>query len=168
MVRQVPLGRRDRRQAAIAAASRADERPAWARSAGPAEPVETKAGLASRMIAALGDTWGRLPERMSRISAPATKTTSFRPSSSGHAANGNGHSHAANGNGHSHAANGNGHAANGNGHAANGNGNGHATNGNRHRITASVSSGNGNGNAPRRLGARKREKVSAGWTPSGK
>jgi hypothetical protein len=101
LVRPARPSRRDRRKAAEAAAALADDRPVWARSlpAGPAEPLEKKPGWARRMLRALGDTWGRLPERLSRVSSGAPKTVAFTPSANGHAMNGNGRGHAMNGNG---------------------------------------------------------------------
>jgi hypothetical protein len=79
--------RRDRRKAEEAAAALADERPVWARShlpAEPAEPVEKKPGNVRRMLSALGDTWGRLPERLSGVSSSGPKTPAFSPSANGH------------------------------------------------------------------------------------
>ncbi|TMK54016.1 MAG: M23 family metallopeptidase, partial [Actinobacteria bacterium] len=101
LVRQAPPSRRERRKATEAAAVLADDRPVWAHSlpAEPAEPAERKPGLARRMLRALGDTWGRLPERLSRVSSRAPKTVAFTPSASGHTMNGNGRGHAMNGNG---------------------------------------------------------------------
>ena len=89
--------RRDRRKEAEAAAALADERPVWARSSLPvlpAEQAEKKPGRVRRMVGALGDTWGRLPERLSRVSSSGPKTVSFAPSANGNSANGhkaNGH-----------------------------------------------------------------------------
>jgi hypothetical protein len=126
LVRQSPavgrLSRADRKRAALAAATAADERPVWARSAlAGAEPLEKKPGLMSRMISSLGATWGRLPEKMSHVSSPgsgsAPKMAPFTPSSFTPPSNGNGH--ATNGNGNGHKVNGNGYA---NGHSFNGNG----------------------------------------------
>src|SRR5437588_3180247 len=79
--------RRDRRKATEAAATLADERPVWARGhlpAEPAEPVEKGPGRVRRMIGALGATWGRLPQRLSRVSSSAPKTVAFSPSANGH------------------------------------------------------------------------------------
>jgi len=64
----------------------------------PAEPAEKKPGWPRRLLRALGDTWGRLPERLSRVSSPAPKTVAFTPSANGHAMNGNGHAPAMIGN----------------------------------------------------------------------
>jgi len=99
LVRQAT--RRERRKAAEAAAVLADDRPVWARSlpVEPAEPAEKKPGWARRMLRALGDTWGRLPERLSRVSSRTPETVAFTPSANGHAMNGNGRGHAMNGNG---------------------------------------------------------------------
>ncbi|MEA2500544.1 MAG: hypothetical protein QOD01_655, partial [Actinomycetota bacterium] len=89
--------RRDRRKEAEAAAALADERPVWARNSLPvlpAEPAEKKPGRVRRMVGALGGTWGRLPERLSRGSSSGPKTVSFAPSANGNSANGhkaNGH-----------------------------------------------------------------------------
>jgi hypothetical protein len=83
--------RRDRRKEAEAAAALADERPVWARNSlpvRPAEPAEKKPGRVRRMVGALGDTWGRLPERLSRVSSAGPKTASFPPSANGNSANG--------------------------------------------------------------------------------
>ena len=101
LVRQAPASRRERRRAAEAAAVLVDDRPVWARRlpAEPAEPAEKKPGLASRMLRAMGDTWGRLPERLSRVSLPAPKTVAFTPSANGHAMNRNGRAHAVKANG---------------------------------------------------------------------
>jgi murein DD-endopeptidase MepM/ murein hydrolase activator NlpD len=116
LVRQSPalgrLGRHDRKRAAIAAATQAAERPIWARGAGSMPGlVEKRAGWVTRMIVALGDTWGRLPEKMSHVSPSRSvpKMAPFIPSSNGHVTNGNGHSS----NGYSHNSNGNGHSSNG-------------------------------------------------------
>jgi hypothetical protein len=98
MVRRAPVSRpsrRDRRKAAEAAAALSDERPVWARSplpAEPAEPAEKKPGMVRRMVGALGDAWGRLPARLSRVSSSGPKTVSFPPS-----ANGNSNGNSANG-----------------------------------------------------------------------
>ncbi|HMC05552.1 MAG TPA: peptidoglycan DD-metalloendopeptidase family protein [Actinomycetota bacterium] len=99
LVRPVAPSRRDRRKAAEATAALVDDRPVWARSlpAVPAEPAEKKPGWPRRLLRALGDTWGRLPERLSRVSSPAPKTVAFTPSANGHAMNGNGHAPAMNG-----------------------------------------------------------------------
>jgi hypothetical protein len=98
-VRAVPVSRpsrRDRRKAAEAAATLADERPVWARHlpVEPAEPVERKPGRLRRMIGALGDTWGRLPQRLSRVSSSGPKTVAFSPPSptNGHKAAASTHS----------------------------------------------------------------------------
>ncbi|HKN50044.1 MAG TPA: M23 family metallopeptidase, partial [Actinomycetota bacterium] len=100
LVRQARPTRRDRRKATEAAAALAEDRPVWARSlpAEPVEPVEKKPGLVRRMLRAFGDTWGRMPERLSRVSSPDPKTVAFKPSANGHAMNGNGYAHAMNGN----------------------------------------------------------------------
>ena len=110
LVRQAPPSRRERRKAAEAAGAPVADRPVWARTlpAEPSEPAEKKPGLARRMLRALGDTWGRLPERLSGVSSRGPKTAAFTPSANGHALNGNGRSHAMNGNGRSHAMNGHG------------------------------------------------------------
>ena len=92
LVRPVSVSRRDRRKAELAAAVLVDDRPVWARNplqAEPAEPAEKKPGRIRRMVGALGDTWGRLPERLSRVSSSGPKTVSFTPVN-GHAMNGNG------------------------------------------------------------------------------
>jgi hypothetical protein len=96
LVRPAPISRRERRKAAEAAAVPVDDRPVWARTAVPeaAEPAEKKPGRISRMIGALGNAWGQLPERLSRASSSGPKTASFTPPAS-LMSNGNG-----NGNGH--------------------------------------------------------------------
>ena len=101
LVRQAPPSRRERRKAAEAADALVADRPVWARSlpAELSEPVEKKPGLARRMLQAFGDTWGRLPERLSGVSSRGPKTAAFTPSANGHAMNGNGRSHAMNGHG---------------------------------------------------------------------
>jgi len=101
LVRQTRPSRRERRKAGEAAAALADDRPVWARSlpAVPAEPAEKKPGWARRMLRALGDAWGRLPERLSRVSSRAPATVAFTPSANGHAMHGNGRAPAVNGNG---------------------------------------------------------------------
>ncbi|HEY2665321.1 MAG TPA: peptidoglycan DD-metalloendopeptidase family protein [Actinomycetota bacterium] len=112
LVRPAKPSRRERRNAAEAAAALADDRPVWARGlpAEPAAPVEKRPGLVRRMLRALGDTWGRSPERLSRVSSRGPKTVAFTPSANGHAMGGNGNGHAVNGNGNGHARNGNGKA----------------------------------------------------------
>jgi murein DD-endopeptidase MepM/ murein hydrolase activator NlpD len=101
LVRQVKPSRRERRKAGEAAAALVDDRPVWARSlpAEPAAPVEKKPGRVKRMLRAPGDTWGRLPERLSGVSSSAPRTVAFTPSANGHATNGNAWGHATNGNG---------------------------------------------------------------------
>ena len=130
VVRPSPLlGRRDRHKAAEAAAAQADDRPVWARSAMPLEPVERKPSIVARIAGALGDVWGRLPERMSRVSSssakappstassftpppftpPPWRTVAYKPPSSGYGSNGYG----SNGNGRHNGSNGNGHSSSG-------------------------------------------------------
>jgi hypothetical protein len=167
LVRQVQPSRREsrrerKRAAAAAAAVPEDNRPPWARQL-PVElaaPVEKKPGLFKRMIAGLGNAWGRLPERLSRVSSrEPEKTVAFTPFSP--AANGN--VHARNGNGH--ASVGNGSARHGNGSARHGNG--HASVGNGAALSAHAANGNGQSGhtTPRGKKAKKSKVTSEAWTP---
>ena len=99
LVRAAPVSRRQRRKAEQAAAVQVDDRPVWARNpvvAELAEPAEKGPGGFRRTIGALGDTWGRLPERLSRVSSSSHPTAvAFAPPVNGYAMTGNGHQSAA-------------------------------------------------------------------------
>src|SRR3989442_5002616 len=79
LVQPPPPSRRERKRAVWAVLP--NDRPAWA-DAGPGHTAAPKPSLMTRTVAAMGDAWGRFPERMSRVSASKSRLVPFEPAAS--------------------------------------------------------------------------------------